>query len=45
MYEATANWPEGMPEIANMAANEMFLERSVNDIVEDRAALDRATVP
>jgi len=43
-YEATGYWPAGMPETANMAANEMFLERFVNDIVEDREALDGATV-
>ncbi|RDL38293.1 uncharacterized protein BP5553_02633 [Venustampulla echinocandica] len=34
-YEATGYWPEGMPETANMMANETSIERSVNDIVED----------
>lgn len=44
-YEAKYYWPEGMPETPNTTANEFFLGRFVNDIVEDREALDEATVP
>ena len=42
---APDDWPEGMPETVNSTPNDCFLERFINDIVEDKDALNDATVP
>ncbi|KAH6666092.1 hypothetical protein B0J14DRAFT_605291 [Halenospora varia] len=45
VYEATkADWPAGMPETANGSGNRQFWERFVCDIIEDREALEGASV-
>ncbi|KAG4416540.1 hypothetical protein IFR04_010334 [Cadophora malorum] len=44
-YEYKFDWPEGMPETVNSTPNDCFLERFINDIVEDKDALNDATVP
>lgn len=43
-YEAKRVWPEGMPERVNGEPNRVFLERFVNEVVEDREGLDGAGV-